>query len=555
MKRVQFVLTRLISIVIACALCIIGAPYKPVSAETAEVLLDNGRKYEFEEKSDYVFSDTEKYSSINVKKNDDGHIYLTGDLTNLVEINGIPAFGVNGGMVSFTYQFGDPVKETDEEKWHVISDGGKEVNGFKLSSSIGKGAILVQTSQDGNTWVNDRHLTNVLNDEFKVVDFYKTKNIQLVSGSFYRIITVYEMAKKTGESKVLFITRDINEIKKYAEVFEFYLHDTKSSSFISDSTVSMSLGTKVRTEKNDGYYGEKPIDIKDPHYGWELGNFFVSGYTADTVDKDGNPVFLKNLGDQVTLWFNLEQDIDRLNGDDNLTINADTSGYDRDFEVKKTNFGKGALIIRKIDYRNKIGTPEIYTNYLEANASTDADTIVGLFEEGDYEVALDYEIKNTPRQVGKIDVIPEYSDYTIRFRFAIRNSNCMLYPFDIETGEELIDNAITPNGFKLDLAKSRYLNVNVQKFAVSKGSNGYVLDERFNRAAKDSDSFDEEGVYVFTVYNEYTKVKTPKTMYVGDSPIIKALAKTGKSIDEINDVLNNGGKIEKDGTLTPKKSD
>ena len=74
MKRVQFVLTRLVSIVIACALCIIGAPYKSVSAETAEVLLDNGRKYEFEEKSDYVFSDTEKYSSINVKKNDDGEM-------------------------------------------------------------------------------------------------------------------------------------------------------------------------------------------------------------------------------------------------------------------------------------------------------------------------------------------------------------------------------------------------------------------------------------------------------------------------------------------------
>ena len=43
-----------------------------------------------------------------------------------------------------------------------------------------------------------------------------------------------------------------------------------------------------------------------------LGNFFVSGYTDKVTDTNGNVVFLKNDGDKVTLWFKLEQDINRL---------------------------------------------------------------------------------------------------------------------------------------------------------------------------------------------------------------------------------------------------
>lgn len=45
-------------------------------------------------------------------------------------------------------------------------------------------------------------------------------------------------------------------------------------------------------------------------------------------------------------------------------------------------------MIRKINKQNLIEKPELYTNYLEANAKSNANTIVGLFEEGDYEVSV-----------------------------------------------------------------------------------------------------------------------------------------------------------------------
>ena len=77
-----------------------------------------------------------------------------------------------------------------------------------------------------------------------------------------------------------------------------------------------------------------------------------------------------------------------------------------------------------------------------------ANTRVQLFEEGDYEVALDYEVT-------KSQLIPQTHHYRIFFKFSVRNANCMVYPFDIVTGAELTNSSVTENWFSLDLAKSR----------------------------------------------------------------------------------------------------
>lgn len=111
---------------------------------------------------------------------------------------------------------------------------------------------------------------------------------------------------------------------------------------------------------------------------------FLNGYTREVIQADGSSVFLKNVGDKVTLWFNLEQDLDALNGDENLIINEDSNGYDNMFEIGQTDFGRGTLIISYRDYQGEVHDPVIYTNYLAANTRTGVDPRVQLFEEGDY---------------------------------------------------------------------------------------------------------------------------------------------------------------------------
>jgi hypothetical protein len=303
------------------------------------------------------------------------------------------------------------------------------------------------------------------------------------------------------------------------------------------------LGAVVNTGKDNGYSGNSALDIKDPHYGWKLGSFFVNGYTRVTEDPNHNPVIIKTLGDKVALWFNLEQDISKLNGNDKLTVSEDKNGYDKYFETAKTNFGHGTLIIRHTDWQNKPNDPTVYTDYLTAS-TTGANRQVELFEEGDYEVALDYEIRK--------DNVPfpdSYTNYRIFFKFSVRNGNCMVYPFDVTTKGELTNSSITENGFYLDLAKSRYLDIDIKKEVMADGAEGLTTDTRFNRPAKDGDQYTEDGIYTLTVSNRYTGEKTTKRIYVGTNNVLKAYVTTGLPIKEINAQLSLGAQIKNDGTI------
>lgn len=310
------------------------------------------------------------------------------------------------------------------------------------------------------------------------------------------------------------------------------------------------LGDAANAGLDTGYSEDNPIDKDDIHYSWELGRFFISDYTRVT-DDNGIPVFLKNVGDEITLSFNLEQDINKLNGNENATIDADPNGYDRRLKVPQQDFGQGTLIISYTDYQNNRHKPTIYTNYLDG-VKRGADTFVKTFEEGDYEVVLDYSIKNVNH--GKvpftdIEVLPSVTDYTMRFSFKVRNGNCMVYPFDIKTNDELCNTAFTENGFMLDLARSRYLNIDVKKEMLADDGNELVSDTRFNQPARDGEEFTDEGVYTFIVSNDYTGQSTTKMLYVGTDPVLKAHATTGKSVSSINTMLSDGATISDDGTI------
>ena len=178
------------------------------------------------------------------------------------------------------------------------------------------------------------------------------------------------------------------------------------------------LGEAVNTGKDNGYSGADGIVGGDPHFGWTLGNFFVSGYASVREDESGAPVFIKAPGEQVELWFQLNQDIDCLNGSDALSISEDTNAYDEAFGVGQTNFGRGALIVLRTDDHSAPRTPVLHADFLSDVVSSGANSVVQCFDEGDYEIALDYEIKDQ-----SLVVFSQYSNYRIAFRFSVRNEN------------------------------------------------------------------------------------------------------------------------------------
>lgn len=312
------------------------------------------------------------------------------------------------------------------------------------------------------------------------------------------------------------------------------------------------LGNAVETGTDNGYSETKVIGEESPHFGWNLGSFYVSGFTSKQKAEDGSFTFLKMSGDKLKLHFRLDQDINALNGSDRLLIANDTDGFDEGMGVPRSEngFGRGTIIIRQTNYQNAQSDPQVYRDYLEG-VKQGADTEVQLFEEGDYEVKFNYEIKYDARKpFGLVSILPEYSNYCISFKFKVRNGNTMVFPFDSKTGSELVNESSTPNGFTIDMAKSRYLDISVKREVLASDGNSLVAtDTRENGPACDGEKYEEPGIYTITASNPATGEKTSKVIYVGDDPVLRAYVVNDSSLKEIKDKISQGAQIGEDGKI------
>lgn len=312
------------------------------------------------------------------------------------------------------------------------------------------------------------------------------------------------------------------------------------------------LGNAVEAGTDNGYSETKVIGEDSPHFGWNLGSFYVSGFTSKQKSDDGSFTFLKMGGDTLALRFRLDQDIDALNGNERLRVADDIDGFDEAMGISRSEngFGRGAVIISWTDYQNAKSDPVVYRDYLEG-VEQGADIDVQLCEEGDYEVRFDYEIKNDVRKpFGLVSILPEYSNYCISFKFKVRNGNTMVFPFDSKTGSELVNESSTPNGFTIDMAKSRYLDVNVKREVLASDGNSLVAtDTRENGPARDGEKYEESGIYTIAASNPVTGEKTSKVIYVGDDPVLRAYVVNDSSLKEIREKISQGAKVSADGKI------
>lgn len=537
MKKKKYWLPKMVSSI--CLVVLLTCILTRVSAEAnSKTVTISAASYKLDDKSNFVVNEnSEKLNSSAIE------LTVSGDITSEYEENGIFNYTVGKGRLDFHLSFLKTVNEKDSGGWELSEEKSKEVYGIKLDSKVGNGTIIIQSSKDGNQWFTDKVIADCFSENGFKNPVYSGNEIQLANRCFYRVIVAYRMQKQLEDKRFMGVKLDNFEYAQHLEMFQFSAQYDNAAA-VTTNGQKRNLGSVEKVETNKGYTGTKTIGKDDPHYSWEIGYFTVTDFTK-VIDQDV-PVFLKEIGDNPTLSFNLIQDISKLNDDESLSIAEDAKGYDQYFQTPPTNFKHGALIVKYTNEQNESRT-NIYTDFLAASATTGADTRIQLYEEGDYEIALDYKIK-------KDSLLNSYTDYRIFFKFSVRNGNCMIFPMDIETGSELSNNDYTPYGFKLDFAKSKYLTINVEKISIKKGDTGlYSEDSRFNRAAREDEEYTEPGIYRFIVTNDFTEAKTTKTIYVGENKVIRALAQNHLSVDELNKLLAGGAKIYEDGTIFPVK--
>ena len=304
-------------------------------------------------------------------------------------------------------------------------------------------------------------------------------------------------------------------------------------------------GSTVNAGKDTGFSERTSIeDCDDVHFGWSLGSFYMTGFT-DVIEEDSVPVFLVNPGDSITLSYELLQDIDKLNGNEDLTIYNDEDGWDAEYQLGKTDvgMGRGMLFVKYTDNMRNTEC-HMYSDYLTSVQGKTADSTLSFLTEGDYEVALDYEILDD----GFL-MFNSYSNYRTSCKFKIRNSNCMVFVRDLSTKDELANYAVAEKGFMLDYANSHYLHVSVKREILTNNGHGYSKTVRLCRYACDGAKYTEEGIYTITVKNVYTHESVEMIIAVGENQLANAYV-AGNCVyepDTINQLVAEGkAKITED---------
>ena len=517
----------------------------------------------------YDFGDKDDYNLNKAVQTQDSAIrfFINGNVNAVSSKDGFVSYDVKSGNLKVfidTFYGKEIYQETDKKQWHIITDKNKKVDSTTLSSVIGSGAIIVQTSKDGKIWINADSVTDIfsnyselnkreINGETKD-SFYETTNLQIANGCYYRIIVAYRLQREIEPTKVLFATITNTEEKERVEIYQFHAFSSEvaQKEDLRNAKNKYEFSDVYRVDSTEGFKNPKRIESSDPHVDWTVGKFYVSGYTS--VQKDGDiPVFLKVPGDKTALWFNLEHELDKCNGRTDVKVDYIDSGSDIYFGTPNIkNIGRGMLIIRKTDNLNQ-KERQIYTNYLEASATVGANTRIDLFEEGDYEVALDYRLHYDKPFVFGTTTTKTLS-YRVFFQFKVRNGDISGFIRDIKTGQFIQNANVAEQGFYIDVANSKYLQMSIKREVLTEGLDGLVEDTQFTGVAQEGRWYTDEGVYTVTIVNPALENSTTggvlkKTVYVGNRDIMRAHMATGISLSEIKGRLDEGAYIDENGQI------
>lgn len=272
-------------------------------------------------------------------------------------------------------------------------------------------------------------------------------------------------------------------------------------------------GSNVQKTDNN-YDNAEQVKVGDRQQGWTLGDFIVSDYSSRLSDSSGNDIFLKKIGDKITLSFDLQQNIKKLNNNDNFQIASIKNANLVNPTLKGKINGLGTLVVQMKEPSGKLEKAKVYKNYLSGvNKNANAEVIT--LEEGDYHAVLCYAIDDTSF-LG--DILNRHQYYRIDYNFKIRNGNANAFIKDISTKSELEDGATTTNGFTIDTANSKYLNIQI----VKTNQDGKVVK---NVPYKSGESIDDEGKYEISITTDYSNIATKKTIYVKKKSVTKTVKK------------------------------
>jgi len=407
-----------------------------------------------------------------------GKFSVSGNTNDYAEYMGVPAIGVESGVLSFNYDYNGSYLEKSDTTWFIAEDGSKSVDGINLDAKIKRGVLIVQKSSDRKTWVD---ATNPEADYFASHPgnnrgFYTTDGGDLARGTFYRIILAYKMQKKTGENRFVVKFSDKYDDAYCIETYEFYACvNTATISLHSMATDVSTISAKRTCYETDGAFkfsGVTPV-TKLAHGATSVFDITLTGQFSQTSDGNGAQVYnLARGGARVSFVY-----AGKMLSDSNKNWRiAKTNASQIDGAKIDATIGKGILLVQySTNGKDYNDTCLLIANVFEDNPRG-IESLCELYEDGYYRIigAYQTEIYSWTNVFGHeyMDTVNNVEVFSFQLKqegFAGIDLEAEGYSMAmLDKGETLTNNATTTRGFIVDKLGTNY-TVNINGQSVSDG--------------------------------------------------------------------------------------
>ena len=210
----------------------------------------------------------------------------------------IDAYGVTGSNVYLFLRL-DHIDELQSTGWEIVSDTwGNKSSEFIEGAQTGEvktGAIIIQKSKDGMTWVNEdlnRYSKGLFTTDYEShylnagdVMIYMPKGQEILNGVYIRILYAYEMKNSSLKTD-----------NRYVEKYEFYLCSNELDAV---TFHNLSVGEKLSEICKE--YDNATAEVYQSAETLQSGSYTVSGFSIDTSMNPTVTYTVKKDGTNITI--------------------------------------------------------------------------------------------------------------------------------------------------------------------------------------------------------------------------------------------------------------
>lgn len=402
-----------------------------------------------------------------------GTFHVSGSTNDFAEYKGVPAIGVESGILSFSYDFEGSYLEQSDTAWFIAEDSSKSVGEIKLDAKIKKGVLIVQKSNDRKAWTD---ATNPEVDYFTAhpgnnEGFYTTDGEDLARGTFYRVIIAYKVQKKVGENRFIVKLSNKYDDSYCVEVYEFYacvntatisLHSMAAD----ESTVSANR-TCYETDGAFKFSGTTPV-TNLTHGATSVFDIGLTGQFAQVPGDNGAQVYKLARGSvRVSFVYGGKM----LSDSNKVWRIAKTSASKVDGAKIPATIGKGTLLVQySKDGQDYTDLYPPIPNVFEDNPRG-IESLCELYEDGYYRIIVAYQTEQYSwtnilghEYMETMNNVEVFSFQLIQEGFPGIDLEAEGYSMTmLDKGETLTNNATTTRGFIVDKLGTNYtVNINGQ---------------------------------------------------------------------------------------------